>query len=134
MNSYTLTPAELVKMMLDQFERIDNAQKRLEVALKMEAGFNNILIKARANAWREVQGPNREYREALVDEASAEQLVQYQDAQNEARVSLEAVRNERQKLSALQSAANSIREEAALARVGPDMTGVEMGERLGKIR
>lgn len=120
--TYSLTPTELVEMMLQASNDIDAQQKLLEAALHAEAKAHRHLIVAEASAWREVKGPNREYRTAMVNERVQAERYTYEVAVAESKVALEGVRNERQKLSALQSAANSIKEEAALARTGPDHT------------
>lgn len=117
--TYSLTPTELVEMMLTASNDIDTCQKALEKALHAEARAHRHLIRAEARAWREVQGPNREHRQAMVNEQVQEERYTYEVCVAESKVALEGVRNERQKLSALQSAANSIKEEAALARTGP---------------
>lgn len=126
-----ITPAQMVAMMLDASAKIDEAQKELERALHVEVTQHRVFIRAKAGAWREVKGPNREYREAMVDDITQNERYDYENAVADSKAAQEAVRNERQKLSALQSAANSVKEEAALARVGPDLTGFEQHERLG---
>lgn len=123
--TYSLTPTELVSMMLEASNDIDTAQRELETSLHAEARAHEKFIMAQANAWRGVTGPNKEFRIAMVNEITVKERYTYEVQVASSKVALEAVRNERQKLSALQSAANSIKEEAALARTGPDLTSEE---------
>ena len=113
------SPATLVNLMLQLSKDIDDAQDILEKAVHVEADAQDALINARAEAWKKVEGRSREERDAYVDQMTRVQKVNYTRAVGLSKASLEKVRNKRQELSALQTAGNSIREEAALARTGP---------------
>ena len=112
----------MVESTLQAIEDLDEAQANLERALHEEVRFSGELVKARAKAYKNVTGPNREYREAMVDEACLLQATAYEAAKADSKIFMEKVRNKRQTLSAYQSAMNSIKEEAAHGRMGPSTT------------
>lgn len=114
-----ITPEQMVAMMLHYIEELDVAQKELESALHDEAIARKKLTKVRAIAWREVKGSNREIREALVDEQTIEERFDLDIAVGDAKSAMESVRNKRQQLSGVQSASNSIKEDAQFSRTGP---------------
>lgn len=115
-----VTPQLIIEMMLKQFDALDDAQRMLEKALNGEPDAERTYREARAECWPSVQGTATE-KEDMVNAMTADQRRARDMAQSFSKAMMEKVRNERQKLSALQSAANAIREEAALARVGPEM-------------
>jgi hypothetical protein len=114
-----LTPVQMVNLMLKAGEAIETAQNELAEALPREADLHEVYIRAKAEAWRAVEGRSREEREAYVDDSARSARHDYERAVARSKAAMENVRNKRQKLSALQSAANSIKEEAALARTSP---------------
>lgn len=129
----TLTGEQMVEMILDFSAGLDKVQAVLEDALAREATCRSAFIQARAKAWHSVEGRNREEREAYVDEATVHERFELDCAVGDAKGGMEAVRNKRQQLSSLQTASNSLREEMAFARVGPDVTAGETpGERFSR--
>jgi hypothetical protein len=118
-HQFELTPAGMVSLMLRAGESIEDAQRELQTALPAEADLHEVYIRMKAEAWRTVEGRSREEREAYVDDMAREARHKFERAVARSKVAMENVRNKRQKLSALQSAANSIKEEAALARTAP---------------
>lgn len=117
-----ISPAEMVRSTLQAINDLDEAQARLEDALHLEVRCNGELIRALAKAWKSVQGPNREYRQALVEDQCVIQITEYESAKADSKMLMEKVRNKRQTLSAYQSAMNSIKEEAGHSRFGPQQS------------
>lgn len=118
-----VTPERVVTMMMDFIQDMDEAEKNALAKAKAEAEQHYVFITAYANAWREVQGPNREYREAIVDDVTKEERMKYEVAKDESKVAFQHIQNVRQKLSALQSASRTVAEEAAFSRTGPNLEG-----------
>ena len=106
-------------MMLTYIGDLDVRQKQLENALHAEADARRTYTKARAVAWKEVKGPNREVREAIVDDETCDERHNLDMAVGEAKAAMEAVRNARQSLSGVQSVSNSVKEEAQFTRTAP---------------
>lgn len=126
-----LTPGELVEMMLDAKGDLDKAQENLRQALHYEAAAEQEYRVAKAKAWETVPATGTAAsKEAWVDGECAERRRVRDDAVAESKAWMEEVRNKRQILSALQSVSNAVREEVALARVGPELDGF-MEERHG---
>lgn len=119
-----LTPAECVSRMLDASTALDEAQRNLRDALHFEAAAEQEYREAKAKAWTELPDMGTAaMKEAIVQGQSAKARRVRDDAVAESKAWMEEVRNKRQVLSALQSVANSIKEEAALARTGPSVEG-----------
>lgn len=119
-----LTPGELVEMMLDARGDLDTAQNNLRDSLHYEAAAEQEYRVAKAKAWAACpETGTAASKEAWVDAECAAARRTRDDAVAESKAWMEEVRNKRQILSALQSVANSVREEAALARVGPELEG-----------
>lgn len=114
-----ILPAQIVDAMLAHITELDACEKDLEVALTTEYHTKVNLQRATAIAYRTIEGSNREYRKAMVDEAVIKEWEKAEEATVEAKLAYQRMLNKRQALSALQSAARSVTEEAALARVGP---------------
>lgn len=119
------SPAQMVSMILDYIRDLELAQNALEEALHDEARAERDYRKARAAAWRNADGRSAGERDDIVNSITAEDRLRRDAATADAKTQMERVRSKRQSLSALQSAANSIKEESAHSRVGPDMTGME---------
>jgi hypothetical protein len=76
---------------------------------------------AKARAWVEAPKGTVPEREAWVNGVTADQRKRRDLADGMRQAGLEAVRSRRAQLSALQTISNAHREEAALARTGPEM-------------
>lgn len=107
--------------MLTYVGELDEAQKQLHNALHSEANMEHIYRQERRKAFISAEAGTVDERNAEVDATCADARRERDRATGDAKAALEAVRNKRQSLSALQSIANSVREEAAFARVGPDV-------------
>lgn len=114
-----ITPSQLVEMMMVRAATLDEAQKDFEACLQQEAYHEREYRKAKMQFWVEAPVSNVSEREAWVNGKSAEHRFLRDLAQGKSKAALEKIRNVRQQLSALQSAANAIKEEAAYERVGP---------------
>lgn len=116
-----ITPTDMVAMMLRAIQDLDEAQNLLEVALHNEARKDKEYRDDKHMGWQRAEGRSVDERVAHVDFLCGESRLRRDLAVAESKSLLERVRNKRQSLSALQSAANSIKEEAAHSRVGPDL-------------
>lgn len=117
--SDTPTPGELVSMMIEASRALDEAQRELLEKVHKEARAVMEYRKARANAYLATEGRTVNEREAAVDKVTAEEGYAARLSEGLAKAALESVRNRRSQLSALQTVASSVKEEAALARTGP---------------
>lgn len=108
-------------MMLDFIEEMDTAEKDAHEKSRCEVDTHYVFITAYANAWRKVVGPNREHREALVDDMTKDERAAYEKAKDDSKLAFQHIQNVRQKLSALQSASRTVAEEAAFSRTGPNL-------------
>jgi hypothetical protein len=114
-----MTPGELVEMMLKASAELDEAQRELVQQTGHAAQKEHEYRKARAHAYLATSGTVAE-REAHVDKSTGDERYAAQLAEGLSKSSLEAVRNKRTQLSVLQTVANAVKEEAALARTRPD--------------
>lgn len=115
----TYTPSQLVDMMLTASRDLDQAHVELERRVHEKAESEHVYRLAKSNAYLATSGTVGE-REAYVYKTVAEERKRAKLAADLSQSALEAVRSKRSQLTALQSIANSIREEARLARSGPD--------------
>jgi hypothetical protein len=113
-----MTPAELVEQMRAASQALDAALRDLIDQSRKEAEADRHFRYAWSAGYLETSGTVAE-REAETTILTEKERFELKLAEGLARSALEAVRSKRTQLSALQSAANAIREEAALARVGP---------------
>ena len=113
-----ITPRQLIEMMLQASRELDAAQAELTAATREAARAENEYRKARASAFLATSGTVGE-REAHTDKATDRERYAAHLADGLRTAALEAVRNRRTQLSVLQTVANAVREEAALARTGP---------------
>lgn len=118
------SPAQVVGMMMQFITELGEAQNAYDKAVHIEVDLHREFITEQAAAWREVQGPNREYREAMVDDATKDRRHQYESAQADTKVAYQRVLSKRQALSALQSAARSVTEEMGFSRTAPNVEGL----------
>ena len=126
-----VTIDQLVTMMMEFSNRLDKAQRELQTSLNDEAEKEYAYRLARSVAWTRAGEGTAAQKEARVDAECAEARRDRDKATGAAKSALEMVRNCRQQLSMLQSAGNSLREEAALARVGVE-PHIAVAERLGR--
>lgn len=112
------SPRQLVEMMIEASRALDAAQRDLEERVRAEAHSEAEYRKARASAYLATSGTVGE-REAHVDKAVATERYAAHLAEGLAKSALENVRSKRGQLSALQSIANALKEEAMFARTGP---------------
>lgn len=105
--------------MLEASRLLDEAQVDLNKAVREEARAENEYRKSRANAYLASEGKTVNEREAQVDKITDRERYAAHLAGGLSKAALEAVRNRRVQLSVLQTVANSVREEFALARTGP---------------
>lgn len=114
-------PEQIVELMMDFINEMDEAEKSAMLAANAEAREHRTFIEAYADAYRSVSGPNREYRQALVDDVTKDIRFNYESAKDASKLAFQHIQNVRQKLSALQSAARTVTEEAAFSRTGPNL-------------
>lgn len=114
-----ITVAELNAELIRLSKKLDEAQAELVKQVSIEATAEHEFRKARANAFLATSGTVAE-REASTDKTTADERYRAHLAQGLAKSALEAVRNIRQQLSALQTLAGAAREEAKLSRYGPE--------------
>jgi hypothetical protein len=114
-----LTPGELVELMFKASRALDEAQTQLSRCVRVEADAESEYRKAKANAYLATSGTVGE-RDAQVDKTVADERYRAHLAEGLSKSALEAVRNRRTQLSVLQTVANSLREEAAVLRTGPN--------------
>lgn len=113
------TPQELSDEMLRLSRLIDDAQMKLVEAVHEEATAEHEFRKARANAYLSTSGTVGE-REAQTDKTVADEKHRAHLAAGLAKAQLEAVRNLRGQLSALQSISGAVREEMRFSRTAPE--------------
>lgn len=114
------TPRELNAELLRLSRSLDEAQRDLEHLVREHAEAENAYHRARASAYLQTPDGTVAEREARVDLATADERHAAHLAEGLSRAALESVRSRRVQLSSLQTLANSVREEAKLARYGPD--------------
>jgi hypothetical protein len=133
-----LTPSELVDRLITISGRLDEANTSLERSAEKKAATEWAYRKAKAQAILEVGGNNGDVREARVTQFEVQITVDRSGvletetvtvgelryrrdlAEGVAQAKLEIVRSKRGELSALQTVANAKKEEAMLARTGPE--------------
>lgn len=115
------SPEQVVGMMLEFIKDLQIAENVFEDKIHEEVRQHRSFIEAYAASYREVKGPNREYRNAVVDDETREERFVYESAVADAKVAYQRLLNKRHSLSALQSAARSVTEEAAFSRTSPLM-------------
>lgn len=117
-----LTPTQVIEMMMNRAKALDEAQKELAESLRQEADAEHAYRLGKAKGWVMVSPEmNVAQREAWVNGETADLRHTRDIAVGRSKAWMEQVRNVRQQLSALQSAANSLKEEAAFSRVGPGL-------------
>lgn len=126
---FPLTSEDLVSRMFEASENLDIAQRHLEETSRGEAIAKAHLRSELPAAWTAAQGRSREERQAQVEAALVDSFAAAEGATGAAKAALENVRNCRQKLSALQSVASSLKEEIAFSRTGPDLDVAMENER-----
>lgn len=117
-----ITPAQMVSMTLDYIKDLENAQRELDESLHNEARKEQAYRVARGKAWSQAEGRTGDERVDHVNAMTAAERLERDLAVATSKAKMELVRNKRQSMSAIQTAANSIKEEAAFSRVGPDVT------------
>jgi hypothetical protein len=115
--SDVFTPQRLVQMMLEASAALDAAQDELIRCTRSHSDAERTYRMAKSTAYLASSGTVGE-RDAYVTKACDKEAYQAHLAEGLSKSSLEAVRNRRTQLSVLQTVANSIKEEAALARTG----------------
>lgn len=110
----------VIALILKYTGELSDAQNSLRDALRDEAAKHKVRIAAEAEAWRKVQGRNREERDAYVNEMCKEEIYAHEMSQADSKAWLKQVDGMRQSLSALQSVSKSVEAEAAFHRVGQD--------------
>jgi hypothetical protein len=119
MSADTPTPGDLVRLMLKASGDLDTAQDELLRATRAHSEAERMYRMARSTAYLASSGTVGE-REAHVTKSCDREAYGAHLAEGLSRAALEAVRNRRTQLSVLQTVANAVKEEAALARVGGD--------------
>lgn len=112
-----ISVAELNQELIHLSRKLDEAQTSLVGAVQEEAIAENEYRKARANSFLATSGTVGE-REAQTDKTVADERYRAHLAQGLSKAALEAVRNCRQQLSALQTLAGAIKEEMRMSGVG----------------
>lgn len=107
--------AELIRLS----HGLDEAQANLVSAVKAEAESERDYRLARSIAYLKTQGTVAE-REAIVDKELFDTRYHAQVSAGLAKAALEAVRNHRSQMSALQTIAGAAKEELKLARTGTE--------------
>lgn len=119
MSADTPTPGQLVQLMLKASRDLDAAQDYLYASTRAHSDAERRYRQARSNAYLATSGTVGE-REASVTKTVDAEFYAAHLAEGLSKASLEAVRSRRTQLSVLQSIASAVKEEAALARTGPD--------------
>lgn len=117
MSSDTPTPGDLVRLMLKASADLDTAQDNLYASTRAHSDAERRYRQARSNAYLATSGTVGE-REAAVTKTVDHEFYAAHLAEGLSKAALEAVRNRRTQLSVLQTVANAVKEEAALARTG----------------
>ena len=110
---------EMTTELLRLSKLLDDALAYLRRATEEYAETEHAYREAKARAWIEVPTGTVPEREAHVNGATAQLRKRRDLAEGMKQAALEAVRSRRAQLSAIQTLANAHREEAALARTGP---------------
>ncbi len=113
------TTDALVTEMMRLSTALDEGLAALESAAGDYAIADDAYRASRASALLQATGKTVGEREAEVDLVCGDERRAQRIADGRRMVALEAVRSRRQQLSAAQSVANAVREEASLARTGP---------------
>lgn len=113
-----LTPRRLIETMIAVSAELDKAQAELVTRAREAASAVNEFKKARASAYLASSGTVGE-REAHVDQSTGTLRYQAHLAEGLEKAALEAVRNKRAQLSALQSISAAVKAEAELLKYGP---------------
>ena len=113
------TPAQLVELLFQVKTELDAAQDELVSASRDLPEKERIYRKGRAQAYLQVSG-TADAKKAQVDALTADLRFDRDIADGLRNAALENVRSKRTQLSALQTIANSVKEEAALARTSPE--------------
>lgn len=115
-----ITPRRLVEMMIETSRELDAAQAELVGMAQEDALKASKARRVRARAYLATEGTVG-VREALTDQEAGTAMYEAHLAKGLHQSALEAVRNKRAQLSALQSIASSVRAEAELAKYGPEV-------------
>jgi hypothetical protein len=122
-----ISPGQLVALMLSAQAKLDAANTAYREAMHTEADSEHDYRVLKAKKWDEAVRTlpvksTAAYKESWVQGQTAAARQERDHAIANSKAEMERVRNIRQELSSLQSIANAIREEVAMARVGPDLT------------
>lgn len=112
---------DLTTEMLRLSKLLDDALAYLRRSSEEYADAEHVYREAKARAWVEAPEGTVMAREAWVNGTTAAIRRRRDLADGMRQAALEAVRSRRAQLSALQTIANANREEAALARTGPEL-------------
>lgn len=122
-----LTPSQMVALVLEYIGELDEAHALLDVDVEAEAHYEHLYRKEKAEAWAKVlqQYPdtrthNVDFKTSQVNALTADRRKERDLAAGRVKGRMEAIRSARQKVSALQTVANAIKEEMGFARVGPE--------------
>lgn len=112
-----LTPEEITAELLRLSRLLDERQEELVRFAREWAHAERDYRLARATAYKSSSGTVAE-RQAAVDAATIDQMHRAHESDALRQAALEAVRNARAQLSAVQSIANAVREEMKLSMMG----------------
>lgn len=112
---------QLAQQMLNLCKQLDDCQAELEACVKEEVAAERAYGIAKSAAYLGTSGTVGE-REAHTTKAVADERYRAHLAEGLSKSALEAVRSKRAQLSACQTLVSAHKEEAKLARYGPEMT------------
>lgn len=122
-----ITPFMMVELTLEASRRMDTVQQNYRMAAHFEADCEENYREEIAEAWANLpvhlthDKVSVRAKEAWVESATASYRAVRDHARVEAKAWFEAIRNARQVLSALQTAANMIKEDAGFTRQDPSI-------------
>lgn len=116
-----MNAAEITDEMIRLSRLLDDALSYLSRQVKEYAEAEHAYRMGKAKAWLESPAGTVPERESFVNGVTADLRKPRDLADGMRQAALEAVRSRRAQLSALQTAANAHREEAGLARYGPEL-------------
>lgn len=116
-----MTPADLSGELIRLSRLLDEALRALRDRGRLLAERERDYRVERAKAWHTVTDGTAKQREDDVNAATANLRYARDVADHDRQAAQEAVRNYRQQISALQTIANALKEEVAMARTGPEV-------------
>ena len=122
-----LTPSQLVGLVMEYIGELDEAHAHLSISVEREALAEQKYRQHKAEVWEEIltkYSDNRiynvDFKTAQVNKRTADLRYERDLAAGEVKGRMEQIRSARQKVSAMQTVANAIKEEMGFAQMGPE--------------